>query len=112
MAASHFKLDNLVALVDCNGIQADGPIVLGIEPVVDKWIAFGWDAQQIDGNDMGQIVAAFESARQLNGRPKAIIARTLPGKGVKSIEESEKAHFVNVPENAWQQAFAELEASS
>ena len=82
MAASHFGLDNLVALVDCNGIQADGPVVLDIEPVADKWRAFGWDATEIDGNDMAAIVGALMLARAANGKPKAIVLRTLPGKGV------------------------------
>lgn len=111
MSGSAFKLDNLVAIIDCNGIQADGVIVLNIEPVADKWTSFGWDTVEIDGNDMQQVVAALEGARKADGRPKAIVARTLPGKGVRSIEQSEKSHFVNVPPDAWTRATAELEAS-
>ena len=82
MSASHFKLDGLVALVDCNGIQADGPVVLDMEPVADKWRAFGWSVTEIDGNDMDAIVGALMLARAKDGKPKAIILRTLPGKGV------------------------------
>ena len=76
MSASHFRLDNLVALVDCNGIQADGPVVLDMEPVAAKWQAFGWDTQEIDGNDMEAIVAALKAARAVDGRPKAVGFRT------------------------------------
>src|SRR6185437_5749228 len=82
MSASHFKLDGLVALIDCNGIQADGPVVLDMEPVAQKWRAFGWQTSEIDGNDMRMIVGALADARNRNGKPKAIVLRTLPGKGV------------------------------
>ncbi|RVD60393.1 transketolase, partial [Mesorhizobium sp. M8A.F.Ca.ET.023.02.2.1] len=93
MSASHFKLDGLVALIDCNGIQADGPVVLDMEPVADKWRAFGWQTAEIDGNDMTAVVGALADARNRNGKPKAIILRTRPGKGVPRIETSEKSHF-------------------
>ncbi|MEO7297035.1 MAG: transketolase [Verrucomicrobiota bacterium] len=109
MSASHFKLDQLIAIVDCNGIQADGPIVLNIEPVADKWKSFGWETTEIDGNDMTQIVAALKSARFKDGKPKAIIARTIPGKGVPSIENCEKAHFLNTSHVDWNRALEELE---
>lgn len=109
MSGSHFQLDNLVAIIDCNGIQADGPMVMNIEPVADKWRAFGWETTEIDGNDMTQIVAVLEAARQPLNRPKAIVARTLPGKGVASIENCEKAHFLNTTHVDWNQARRELE---
>lgn len=108
MAAAHFKLDHLIAIIDCNGIQADGPIVLNLEPVAEKWRSFGWDTTEINGNDLGQIVEALERARQVTGQPKAIIARTVPGKGVPSIERCEKAHFLNVTQIDWDQAAREL----
>ncbi len=110
MAAPHFRLDDLVALVDCNGIQADGAIVIDIEPVADKFRAFGWDAVEIDGNDMAAIVAALRGARARNGRPKAIILRTVPGKGVPTLERRERAHFVRVDPGEWDVLTAELEA--
>src|SRR3954469_3058899 len=88
MSASHFKLDGLVALIDCNGIQADGPIVLDMEPVADKWRAFGWETFEIDGNDMTAVIGALTGARNRNGKPKTIVLRTLPGKGVPRIETS------------------------
>src|SRR6201991_2867969 len=71
MSASHFKLDGLVALIDCNGIQADGPVVIDMEPVADKWRAFGWETMEIDGNDMKAVVGALADARERNGKPKA-----------------------------------------
>lgn len=111
MSASHFGLDGLVALVDCNGIQADGPMVLDMEPVPDKWRAFGWDTVEVDGNDMAQVVAALASARARNGRPKAIILRTLPGKGVPQIETSEKSHFFRIDVSQWDGIIAAFEHS-
>ena len=110
MAAAHFKLDDLVAIMDCNGIQADGAIVLNVEPVAEKWRAFGWLTAEIDGNDMTQIVGALHDARGKSGKPHAIIARTVPGKGVPSIERCEKAHFLNVAHIDWDHALRELEA--
>lgn len=111
MSAGHFGLDGLVALIDCNGIQADGPMVLDMEPVGDKWRAFGWDTSEIDGNDMAAIVAALTAARSRDGKPKAIVLRTLPGKGVRRIESSEKSHFFRVDVSQWQSIIDEFERS-
>jgi transketolase len=109
MAAPHFALDGLVALVDCNGIQADGAIVISIEPVADKFRAFGWDASEIDGNDLAAIIAALRGCRTRNGKPKAIVLRTTPGKGVPTLENRERAHFVRVDPGEWDALAAELE---
>ncbi|MBM2712683.1 transketolase [Mesorhizobium caraganae] len=109
MSASHFRLDGLVALIDCNGIQADGPVVLDMEPVADKWRAFGWQTFEIDGNDMTAVVGALAGARQRNGKPKAIVLRTLPGKGVPRIESSEKSHFFRIDVAQWDGIIAEFE---
>ncbi|KRB25784.1 MULTISPECIES: transketolase [Mesorhizobium] len=109
MSASHFRLDGLVALVDCNGIQADGPVVLDMEPVADKWRAFGWQTSEIDGNDMRMMVGALADARNRNGKPKAIVLRTLPGKGVPRIETSEKSHFFRIDVAQWDGIIAEFE---
>jgi transketolase len=111
MSASHFKLDGLVALIDCNGIQADGPVVLDMEPVGDKWRGFGWETFEIDGNDMDAVVETLAAARHRNGKPKAIILRTLPGKGVRRIEQSEKSHFFRVDVGQWDSIIAEFEQS-
>lgn len=109
MAGSNFRLDNLVALIDCNGIQADGALVIDIEPVADKWRAFGWATQEIDGNDMAAVVGALEAARAAEGRPHAIVLRTRPGMGVPTLEGREKAHFVRVEPHEWDALITELE---
>ena len=109
MAGSNFRLDNLVALIDCNGIQADGPVVLDMEPVADKWRAFGWETSEVDGNDMAVVVAALTAARRPVGKPKAIVLRTLPGKGVPTLERREKAHFVRVDPGEWDALIDEFE---
>ncbi|PWJ90259.1 transketolase subunit A [Mesorhizobium loti] len=112
MSASHFRLDGLVALIDCNGIQADGPVVLDMEPVADKWRAFGWETFEIDGNDMTAVVGALAGARERNGKPTAIVLRTLPGKGVPRIESSEKSHFFRIDVAQWDGIIAEFEKSA
>ena len=111
MSASHFRLDGLVALIDCNGIQADGPVVLDMEPVAEKWRSFGWETFEIDGNDMDAVIATLAAARQRNGKPKAIVLRTLPGKGVRRIEQSEKSHFFRVDVSRWDSIIDEFEQS-
>ena len=111
-AGSTFKLDNLVAVVDCNGIQADGPMVVNIEPVADKWRAFGWDTVEIDGNDMQQIVHSLQWARGRHGKPKMIVMRTKPGKGVARLEARQKAHFIAVGPSEWEVIAEELEAEN
>lgn len=112
MSASNFGLDRLVALVDCNGIQADGPMVLNIEPVADKWTAFGWETVEVNGNSIEEIVSAFDQLRVENGRPKAIILRTTPGKGIPTLEKRERAHFVRVGQDEWDKLNAELEENN
>jgi transketolase len=111
MAGGNFGLDNLVALIDCNGIQADGAIVIDIEPVADKCRAFGWDTVEIDGNSMTAIVAALHGARERDCRPKAIVLRTLPGRGIVTLERREKSHFVRVDAHEWAAFEQELDAS-
>lgn len=109
MSGSNFDLDNLIALIDCNGIQADGDLVIEIEPVADKWRAFGWQVQEIDGNDMKEVTDALQAARTKGSRPHAIVLRTKPGKGVPTLEQREKAHFVRVDPNEWDALIRELE---
>lgn len=110
MAGSSFGLDNLWAVVDCNGIQADGPMVLSIEPVLAKWQAFGWSGIEVDGNDVASLVAAFDALRDLSG-PKVVVARTVPGCGVPTLVARERAHFVRVGEGEWARLLEELEES-
>ncbi len=110
MSASQFALDSLVAIIDCNGIQADGPIVLNVEPIREKWAAFGWDTFEVDGNKIEELVTAFHGARVRNAKPKAIVARTRPGNGIPLVEQKEKAHFVRLDPAEWDQACRQLEA--
>lgn len=94
MAAAHHKADNLCAIIDRNRLQIDGGTeeVMGIDPLKDKWIAFGWHAIEIDGHDLGQIKMALEMADQTQGKPTVIIADTVMGKGVPSIENNNAWH--------------------
>lgn len=112
MAAAHHGLDNLVCLVDINNQQADGPSskVLGFEPLADKWAAFGWHVQRVDGNDLPAVLGAFEAARALREKkPRAILCDTLMGKGVPFLEQREKNHFIRVDPPEWQQALQVLD---
>jgi len=110
-AAPTFRLDNLVAVIDCNGIQADGAIVVDIEPIADKWRAFGWDTRELDGNDLGALAVALAASRKPDGRPKALVLRTLPGKGVPTLEKREKLHFLRIEVDEWDALAAELETT-
>ena len=109
MAAASFGLDNLIALIDCNGIQADGRVVIEIEPVAAKMAAFGWVTQEIDGNDMMGIVEALKATRVRGGNPHAIVLRTIPGMGVASLVGRERAHFVRIDPGEWDTLAQELE---
>lgn len=88
MLAAHYKLDNLTAFVDFNGLQIDGPIgeIMSPLPIPDKWRAFGWETIEIDGHDYAAIYGAIEQAKAVKGRPTVIVARTVKGKGVCDME--------------------------
>jgi transketolase len=112
MSAAHYRLSNLIALVDVNRQQADGVSadMLGFEPLADKWAAFGWYVQRVDGNDLAAVVAAFDAARECaQAKPRAILFDTLMGKGVSFLEKREKSHFIRVDADEWQKALAELD---
>ena len=111
MSGATFGCDNLVALVDCNGIQADGPVTVAIEPVAAKWEAFGWDTREVNGNDLGELTDALTSSRETDGRPKAIVLRTTPGFGVPTIMGRPRAHFIRVTDEEWGVFMDELEAN-
>jgi transketolase len=113
MTAAHYRLDNLIALVDENGVQADAKVVdvMTIEPIADKWRAFGWHAESVDGNSMEALVAALDAASESHSQPRVIICRTVMGKGVPFIEERPKAHFVRVDASEWDLALRQLEES-
>ena len=86
--ASHYKLDNLTAIVDRNGLQIDGPTekVLSLEPIAGKWKEFGWHVVEIDGNKIAEIIEALNEAQRSKGKPTVIIAHTFKGKGVSFME--------------------------
>jgi transketolase len=112
-SAGHYKLDNLIGIVDVNNQQADGPStqVMAFEPLVDKLEAFGWFVQRIDGNDLDAVVAAFDAAKSNPAaKPRMIVADTLMGKGVPFLEQREKNHFIRVEQHEWQLALEALAA--
>jgi transketolase len=113
MSAAHHELSNLICIVDINSQQADGPSqkILGFEPLVDKWAAFGWHVQRVNGNDLPKVLTAFDAARQLKeNKPRVILCDTLMGKGVPFLETREKNHFIRVDPPEWQEALAVLDA--
>jgi transketolase len=111
MTASHYKLDNLCAIIDNNGLQIDGPVakVMGVEPITDKWRAFGWDVMDIDGHDMVQIVSALDRADTVKGRPTSIICRTVKGKGSKVFEGKVEFHGTTPSKEELELALKELD---
>jgi transketolase len=110
MTAAHYKLDNLIAFVDRNDLQIDGRVsaVMGVDPVGDKFRAFGWHVQEIDGHDFDQILAAVDAAKAVAGKPSVIIARTVKGKGVSFMEGQSAWHGRCPTEAEYKQALAEL----
>jgi transketolase len=114
MSAAHYGLGNLITLVDINNQQADGPSgkILGFEPLADKWTAFGWFVQRVNGNDIAAVRAAFDTARQHPlPQPRVILFETLMGSGVPFLEQREKNHFIRVEADEWQQAIAILDSN-
>jgi transketolase len=114
MGAAHHRLANLICLLDINNQQADGPSskVMGFEPLADKWAAFGWHVQRVDGNDLPAVLAAFDAARNLNQeKPRVILFDTLMGKGVPFLESRDKNHFIRVDPPEWQLALQVLDRS-
>ncbi len=111
MAGAHHGLDNLTAIVDVNGLQADGPThgVLRTEPVTEKWQAFGWHAVRVDGNDISALLDGFDRIRDHAGGPSVLICDTRIGRGVPFLETREKAHFMSVAAHEWQAARDQLE---
>nr|WP_246499941.1 transketolase [Azospirillum soli] len=113
MSAAHWKLDNLIGIVDVNNQQADGPStqVMAFEPLVDKLEAFGWHVQRINGNNLDAVVAAFDTARgDVGPKPRMIVCDTRMGCGVPFLEAREKNHFIRVDAHEWQLALDALDA--
>lgn len=110
MLASHYKLDNLTAFLDYNGLQIDGPTEEVMSPgsLADKWRAFGWHVLEIDGHDIKQILESVEKAKEATGQPTLVLAHTVKGKGVTFMENQVGWHGKAPSEEQVQQALAEL----
>ncbi len=108
--ASHHKLDNVVGIVDYNKLQAFGRTneVLNLEPLADKWRAFGWSVKEIDGHDFGQILCTLESVPFAKDRPSVVIAHTIKGKGVSFMEDQLAWHYKSPNQSELQTALREL----
>ena len=113
MFAAHYKLDNLCAILDNNGLQIDGAVteVMSSYPLVDKFLAFGWHVITIDAHDYDQIEAAFNEARTVKGKPTIIIQKSVKGKGVSFMENQVSWHGVAPNAEQYKDAMAELEAA-
>jgi transketolase len=112
MSAVQWKLDNLIAIVDFNNQQADGPTLdaLATSEEAPKWAAFGWYAQEVDGNDLTALVQAFDNARNHRElQPRVIICRTKMCKGIPFLEQRESTHFIRVEADEWAKAIALLD---
>ena len=110
MAASHWRVQNLTAIVDCNSLQVDGLVdqVMAVEPLADKWRAFGWRADTVeDGHEIDSLLAAFSARRRHDG-PAVIICRTVKGKGVSFMEHVMEWHASSVNKEQRDQAIQEL----
>jgi transketolase len=101
MFAKHQKLDNLIGITDYNGMQIDGTTaeILDLEPLTDKWSAFGWNAMEMNGHDWTDLYETIEKAKSLrNGRPTMIIAHTIKAKGCAPVENQVGSHNIKVPD--------------
>lgn len=104
MAATHHRLGSLTAVVDVNALQADGPksTVLSVEPIQDKWRAFGWAVRRVDGNNLAALLKAFDELEsESDHKPRAVICDTRIGNGVQLLETREKAHFMRIADDEW-----------
>jgi transketolase len=110
MCAPYHHLDRLVAIIDRNGVQNDWFVAetMELEPLQEKLLAFGWHALTIDGHDLRQLLAAFAEAQRTTGRPTAIIAKTVKGKGVSYMENNPDYHGMAPTRELAEQAYAEI----
>ncbi|MGQ9629258.1 MAG: transketolase [bacterium] len=110
MAAVHYKIDTITAIMDYNAVQLDGPNaeVMSIEPVIDKWRSFGWKVFEIDGHNMGQILDALDEAVSVRGGPAIVVAHTVKGKGVSFMEGKHQWHGAPMNDDQAKAALEEL----
>lgn len=113
MTASHYKLDNLCVIVDNNNLQIDGKVteVMNPTPIDEKFKSFGFNVMNINGNDIDEILNAFEKARNAKGRPTAIIAKTVKGKGISFMENQASWHGKAPSQEEYEKAIEELRIS-
>ena len=111
MTASKYRLDNLTAVLDYNGVQLDGPVreVMPLEPLVDKWRAFGWHVFEIDGHNVREILDTLDAAFGIHGKPTMIVAHTVKGKGVSFMENDCAWHGRAPSKDEFERALAELQ---
>jgi transketolase len=111
LAAAHFKLGNLAVFIDHNGYQFDGPVcdVMGLAPLADKWRAFGWRVEEINGHDYADILAFLSRSAQSNAQPSLAVAHTVKGHGVSFMEGSQEYHARSLTAQEAERALAELE---
>ncbi|MBU0686009.1 MAG: transketolase [Thermoplasmatota archaeon] len=110
MLASHYKLDNITVYLDRNKLQLDGPTetIMSLEPLSDKWKAFGWHVIEINGHNMKEIIHATNEAKAVKGKPTIIICHTIKGKGVSYMEGSLQFHGKAPNKQEYEQALKEL----
>ncbi|MBI3996772.1 MAG: transketolase [Candidatus Omnitrophica bacterium] len=110
MTAHHHKLENVCAIIDANQLQQNGPVkqLKDIEPLAEKWRAFGWHTIEINGHDIAQVVKAYDEAATIKGKPQAIVARTIKGKGVSFMELNPAWHGVAPKPDELEKALREL----
>ena len=111
MAASHYKLDNLIAIVDRNGIQLDGSTeeIMALEPLAEKWRAFGWEVIEIDGSNIIEIIRSFERAQKIIQKPKVVISYLVKGADISFMEHTRKYHGRPPSKEEYEKAIQELE---
>ena len=114
MAAAKYDLDNLTGICDCNGVQLDGTVgdIMPIEPLGDKWRAFGWEVVEANGHDVGEIADALDAAASVRGRPTMILAHTVKGKGVSYMEGRFEWHGKAPDDEQYRQAVDEVSADA
>jgi len=110
MTSAHYKIDNLCAILDNNGLQIDGPNkeIMNIEPIVEKWRSFGWHVIEINGHEIGEIINALNEAERIKGQPTMIIAHTIKGKGVSFMENKVEYHGIAPTKGEYERAMKEL----
>jgi len=112
MTAHHHRLSAVCAIIDANQLQQNGPVreIQDIEPLADKWRAFGWHAIEIDGHDIAQVIKAYDEAETVQGKPQVVVARTVKGKGVSFMELNPAWHGVAPKPDELEKALKELQA--